>query len=96
MLDPSSPWGYETRHAVLHGTGRYVDAIDTFETMLSKMVQSPDPKIRGELHLRCRVKDDSPTLPYRASWPVHQPIQHPSGDPQNCSTNYTSFATRAH
>lgn len=47
-LDVSSPWGYETRYAALRGAGRCVDAIDTFEIMLSKMVQSPDPKIRGE------------------------------------------------
>ena len=48
MLDPSSPWGYERKHAALHGAGRYDDAIVMFETMLLKMSQSPDPKIRGE------------------------------------------------
>jgi hypothetical protein len=47
-LDPSSPWGYERRHAALHGAGRYDDAIGTFEMMLSKISQSPDPDIRGE------------------------------------------------
>ena len=48
MLDPSSPWGYERKHTALHGAGRYDDAIATFETMLLKISQSPDPKIRGE------------------------------------------------
>ena len=48
MLDPASPWGYERKHAALHRAGRYDDAIATFETMLLKISQSPDPKIRGE------------------------------------------------
>ena len=47
MLDPSSPWGYEGKHAALHGAGRYDDAIGTFETMLLNISQSPDPEIRG-------------------------------------------------
>ncbi|KAF8552354.1 hypothetical protein OG21DRAFT_150336 [Imleria badia] len=45
-LDPSSPWGYERKHMALHGAARYDDAIKMFETMLLKMSQSPDPKIR--------------------------------------------------
>ena len=49
-LDPSSPWGYEIKRAALHQAGRYNDAIQTFETMLSKMAHSPDPQIRGELN----------------------------------------------
>ena len=48
MLDPSSPWGYERKHAALHRAGRYEDAIGTFETMLLKISQSPDPEIHGE------------------------------------------------
>ena len=47
-LDPSSPWGYERKHAALHSAGRYDDAIGTFETMLLKISLSPDPEIRGE------------------------------------------------
>ena len=47
MLDPSSPWGYERKHAALYGAGQYDDAISTFETMLLKISQSPDPEIRG-------------------------------------------------
>ena len=47
-LDPSSPLGYERKHAALRGAGLYGDAIDAFETMLSKMLQSSDPEIRGE------------------------------------------------
>ncbi|KAF8551249.1 hypothetical protein OG21DRAFT_1445453 [Imleria badia] len=45
-FDSSSPWGYETMRAVLHGTGRYDDAIQSFETMLVKMGQSADPQVR--------------------------------------------------
>ncbi|KAF8547412.1 hypothetical protein OG21DRAFT_1571975, partial [Imleria badia] len=45
-LDPSSPWGYERKHAALHRAGRYNDAIDTFETMLLKILQSPYLEIR--------------------------------------------------
>ena len=47
-LDPSSPWGYERKYGALHKAGRYDDAIATFETMLLKISQSPDPKVRGE------------------------------------------------
>lgn len=66
-LDPSSPLSYKMRHAVLHGAGRYIDAIDAFETMLSKMVQSPDPTIRGGSYPRYRAKDDLLTSSDRAS-----------------------------
>ncbi|KAF8549252.1 hypothetical protein OG21DRAFT_613560 [Imleria badia] len=45
-LDPSSPWGYEMKRAALYHAGRYDDAIQAFETMLSKMAQSPDLQIR--------------------------------------------------
>lgn len=48
VLDPSSPWGYERRHAALHKAGDYRNAIDAFEVMLSKMSQSPDLATRGE------------------------------------------------
>ena len=48
MLDPSSPWGYEMKHAALHSVGRYEDAMAAFETMLQKISQSPDPQLRGE------------------------------------------------
>ena len=48
MLDPSSPWGYERKHAALHGAGRYEAAIATFETVLLRISQSPDPDVRGE------------------------------------------------
>lgn len=46
-LDPSSPRGYEARRAALHGAGFYGDAIQTYETMLSKMGESPDTHMRG-------------------------------------------------
>ena len=46
--DPSSPLGYESKHAALRGAGRHSDAIEAFEMMLSKMSQSFDPVIHGE------------------------------------------------
>ncbi|KAI9462971.1 hypothetical protein HD554DRAFT_1425706 [Boletus coccyginus] len=45
-LDPSSPWGYGIKHAALHKAGHYDDAVDAFETMLSKIAQSPDLDIQ--------------------------------------------------
>ena len=47
-LDPSSPCGYERKHAALHKAGQYDDAIGAFEMMLSKMEHSPDPEIRSK------------------------------------------------
>jgi len=48
MLDPSSPWGYEINHAALHKAGDYDDAVNAFETILSKIEQSLDPDIQRE------------------------------------------------
>ncbi|KAF8415449.1 hypothetical protein L210DRAFT_3637217 [Boletus edulis BED1] len=42
-LDPSSPWGYERKHAALHKAGDYENAVNAFEAMLSKMSKSTDP-----------------------------------------------------
>ena len=82
---------------VLHGTERFDDAIETFETMLSKMGQSPDPQIRGKWNHRfCDYINDLLTSSDRALWPVRQPINHTSDNSQDRSTNNTSFATRAH
>ena len=51
-LDPLSPWGYEMKHAALHKAGDFDNAVDALETMLSKIVESPDPDIRRELYPR--------------------------------------------
>jgi hypothetical protein len=40
--------GYEKKHAALRAAGHYGDALNAFETMLAKISQSSDPKIRGE------------------------------------------------
>ena len=53
-LDETSPWGYKVEHVAL--AGRYDDAIQSIEMMLSKMAQSPDSQIRGELCLGYGVK----------------------------------------
>ncbi|KAG6377835.1 hypothetical protein JVT61DRAFT_14615 [Boletus reticuloceps] len=45
-LDPSSPWGYEMKHTALHKAGEYHKAIHALEAMLSKMAQSPDPRVQ--------------------------------------------------
>ena len=57
-LDPFSPWGYERKHAALHKAGDFENAVDAFETMLSKIAQSPEPDIHRELYLRYCDKDD--------------------------------------
>ncbi|KAF8554957.1 WD40 repeat-like protein [Imleria badia] len=44
--DPGSPWGYERRHAALHGLQRYDDAVDAFTRMLSLIEGSDDQDIR--------------------------------------------------
>ncbi|KAI6009516.1 hypothetical protein F5J12DRAFT_40996 [Pisolithus orientalis] len=44
--DPSSPLGYEVKHATLHGAKRYDEAIDAFKSMLHVIEQSHDPLIR--------------------------------------------------
>jgi len=49
-LDPSSPWGYEIKHAALHKTGDYGEAVNAFETMLLKIALSPDPDVQRELY----------------------------------------------
>jgi tetratricopeptide (TPR) repeat protein len=48
-LDPSSHRGYEGKHAALHGMGHHSEAFEAFRMMLSKLVQSSDPQIRGKL-----------------------------------------------
>ncbi|KAF8441381.1 hypothetical protein L210DRAFT_3503460 [Boletus edulis BED1] len=45
-LDLSSPWGYEMKHAALHEIEDYDNAIEAFETMLSKMKNSSDPDVQ--------------------------------------------------
>ncbi|KAI9455067.1 hypothetical protein HD554DRAFT_298454 [Boletus coccyginus] len=44
-LDPSSHKGYERKHAALHAMGQYDEAFEAFRVMLSKLEQSPDPRI---------------------------------------------------
>jgi hypothetical protein len=46
-FDPSSPWRYEQKGALLHGVGRYAQAMDAYKTMLVKLGRSPHPDIRG-------------------------------------------------
>lgn len=47
-LDPSCYLGHEMKHAALHGTGRYGEAVKAFATMLSKLDESPDVNIRRQ------------------------------------------------
>ncbi|KIK39172.1 hypothetical protein CY34DRAFT_808550, partial [Suillus luteus UH-Slu-Lm8-n1] len=41
-IDSSSYVGYNLKHAALHGARRYDEAIQTFQTMLSKLDDAPD------------------------------------------------------
>ena len=50
------------KHAALHKAGEFDNAVDALETMLSKIVESPDPDIRRELYPRYHDKDDVFTL----------------------------------
>ena len=78
-LDPSSPWGYEMKYAASHKAGDFDSAVDALETMLSKIVQSPDPEILRELYSRY---NDELFILFDSVWlPVHQPIEHTSNDP---------------
>ncbi|KAG2339145.1 hypothetical protein BDR05DRAFT_968226, partial [Suillus weaverae] len=45
-LTPSSHIGYQLQHAALHGAQRYDEAIDAFQTMLSKFENAPDTQTR--------------------------------------------------
>ncbi|KAH7903658.1 hypothetical protein BJ138DRAFT_1191031, partial [Hygrophoropsis aurantiaca] len=45
-LNSLSPWGYERKHAALHGAQDYGNAIEAFNAMLSKLENSPDPPTR--------------------------------------------------
>ena len=47
-LDPYSPSSYERKLTMLLDIGHHDDAIDTFETMLSKMSESSESEIRRE------------------------------------------------
>ncbi|KAF8142122.1 hypothetical protein EV363DRAFT_1150633 [Boletus edulis] len=49
-LDPSSPCGYDRKHAALHRAGCHDAAIETFETMLLKLSQLPDPEAHRRRH----------------------------------------------
>ncbi|KAF8119356.1 hypothetical protein EV363DRAFT_1199513 [Boletus edulis] len=49
MLDSSSPWGYEIKHAALQKGGDYDNAVDTLEVMLTKMAESHDLDVQRGL-----------------------------------------------
>ena len=48
-LDPLSYRGYECRHAALHGARRHGEAVSAFDTMLLKLQESPNARVRGKL-----------------------------------------------
>ncbi|KAI6017126.1 hypothetical protein EDC04DRAFT_2902662 [Pisolithus marmoratus] len=47
-VDPSYPWGYEAKHAALHGAKRYDEAIDASESMFHVTEQSHDLATRQQ------------------------------------------------
>lgn len=48
-LSQSSIEGYEMKHAILHGMGRHVVAVKTFNVMLSMAERASDVDIRSTL-----------------------------------------------
>ena len=50
-MSPSSPWGYERKHAALHKLERYGDAIEALKTMFSILGNPSDAKSRRKLIL---------------------------------------------
>ncbi|KAI9571003.1 hypothetical protein HD554DRAFT_235697 [Boletus coccyginus] len=58
-LDPSSHTGYERKHAALHDMGHHGEAFAAFKTMLSRLEQSPDPRIH---ELRNQYIDATTTI----------------------------------
>lgn len=57
-LDSESPWGYERKHAALHGMHSYDEALEAFNIMLLKIEKSHDPETSSKCqlsHLECRV-----------------------------------------
>ncbi|KAG2345354.1 hypothetical protein BDR05DRAFT_133832 [Suillus weaverae] len=57
-LNPSSYLGYHLKHAALHGSQRYDEAIDAFEMMLFMLDHAPDPQVR-ELRLQHASRSDT-------------------------------------
>jgi hypothetical protein len=49
-LNPSSYFGYQSKHAALHGARRYDEAIETFKTMLSKFENAPGTQTQKLRH----------------------------------------------
>jgi len=47
-MDASCHYAYERKHVALHGTGRYDEAIEAFDNMLSLIEHSGDPEIRSK------------------------------------------------
>ncbi|KAG2353482.1 heterokaryon incompatibility protein-domain-containing protein [Suillus spraguei] len=66
-LNPSSYIGYQLKHAVLHDTKRYDEAIEAFRTMLSKLENTPDTQTRN-LHQQY-------TPPYKAESAIQEAIK---------------------
>ena len=59
-LDPSSPHGYERKHAALLGAHRYDDGINAYTDILLRLEQSPDPVTQGKYlltHTRASSED---------------------------------------
>jgi hypothetical protein len=46
-LNPSSYFGYQLKHVVLHGARRYDEAIEAFKIMFSKLEKSPNTQTQS-------------------------------------------------
>ena len=49
-VDSLSPWGFEKRHAALHGLQRYDEAIEAFSRMLCLIEEATDLDTRRQFH----------------------------------------------
>ena len=80
-LNPSSPWGYEMRHAALHKAGDYENAIAAFETMLSQLTdretggENIDIILRGSTDFTTQLVIASTSTQKTRGWRSRRPFR---------------------
>ena len=50
-LNPRSYLGFQLKYAALHGAGRYDEATEAFEVMLSNLDDARDPEMQGRYYI---------------------------------------------
>ncbi|KAF8123255.1 hypothetical protein EV363DRAFT_1356699 [Boletus edulis] len=61
-LDPSDPWGYESKHAALHGAGRYDEAIGALTRELHSHYVNPSQTIAAIISSAKHIQRDFPLI----------------------------------